>query len=140
MIVDPAVGGGNSQTAFLVESSSVTIEDLTINGLTNTSSTHQFSGGVVTNYVPATDATRSIADPAYDAAPTAQELTVQNVSGDAIAILTQGTGNKVLDNTITNAGGWGIHIHGGSTIITGNTISGTADAVGINAEYDGAKW
>ena len=39
--VVPAIGAGNSQTAFLIASSSVTIQDLTIDGLTNTSSADQ---------------------------------------------------------------------------------------------------
>ena len=144
--VVPVSGGGNMQNAFLVASSDVTIENLTIDGKTNTSSTDNFDAGVITDYDGSGGL--NVAVTAYNDL-TAQHLTIQNTLDYAVRIATQGTGNKILDNTISNISGspsWGmaeaIVTIGGDATISGNTITDTGSthtydmAIGTNARYD----
>jgi hypothetical protein len=76
----------------------------------NTMSGDTFADGVETNYVAEYPVGRSVASPAYGGL-TATNLTIKNVSNDGVAVLTQGTGNQIVDNMISNAGGYGVHIH-----------------------------
>ncbi len=115
------MGRGGNQTAFLVESNSVTIEHLTIDGRTNSSSDN-FANGIVTN----NDGTgyQVVALTPYSDL-TAEYLTVENVSNTGIGVLTQGTGNQILHNTLTDVGYNSIFVFGATATIADNVITGT---------------
>ena len=134
----PLTGGGSSQTAFLVASSNVTIEALTIDGQTGIAAPDQFSRGVITNY--SSPQFLGINAVVYNNL-VAQNLTVDNVSSRRIDFKNQGTGYQIISDTLHNAGEQAITVIGGSGVIENNTVTDTTGANGntgiaVNALYD----
>ena len=122
--------GGTSQIGFIVQSSNVTIEDLTLNGQGNaalTAGKNNFRAGIVTQLTGS-----------YDNL-TVQDTTVEHIFRRGIQISTSSTGGQILDNTVTDVSdpfksSYGIATFGGSATIQGNVISDTFDGIAANAD------
>jgi len=120
--------GATPSNGFVVQSSNVTIQDLTIDGNANGAlPTQSYQCGVITDF-------NAPAQPFN--ALTVQNVTVQNVWHAGIEVATQGIGNILTNDTITNASNSDSDATGialfGSTIVTGCTISNCDNGIGSN--------
>ncbi len=128
---DPSSGFGSTPSnGFVVQSSNVTIEDLTIDGNANPAlaTTQNYQCGVITDF--------NVNN--FDAL-TVQDVTVQNVWHAGIEVATQGVGNVIQNNTIANvrnapddATGTGISLFGSATV-TGNTVTNCDNGIASNS-------
>ena len=127
---------GAMNNAFVIQSSGVTIEDLTVDGNANStlSTTENFRAGVIVNYNTGEYDNTVVNDATFNNIYR-RGVQIYDVSGARTT-----TGNAVIDSTFTNVGdnaalggsGYAIVMVQSSGDISGNTISNTETGIATN--------